>query len=81
MNTYHKSDLSFWIDWYSDCYATGTFNFRYLKDKLTLLESTESEWANHTNHSSYYASVEALKIVIDKINKKEINKQVREPST
>ena len=72
MSTYHESDLSFWIEWYSDCYATGTFSFWYLKDKLALLESVESEWANHRNYRSYYASVDALRIVIDRIDKEKI---------
>ena len=72
MNKYSESTLSFFVEWYTDCYTTGAFSFWYLKDKLALLESVEPEWTNHRDYRSYYASVDALKIVIDRIDKEEI---------
>jgi hypothetical protein len=70
MDTYN-SDLSFWIEWYTDCYEMGLFSFWDLRDKLSKLKSVESEWENHRNYKSYYNSVEALRIVIDRIDKEE----------
>lgn len=72
MDTYHNRDLSWWIEWYTDCYKMGAFSLEHLKEKLSDLESVESEWANHINRNLYYNSVKALRIVIDKINKEEL---------
>ena len=62
-----NSDISYYIEWYTDNYKDGTFSLEYLKEKLALLESVEHKWANHRNYNSYYASVDALKIVIRRI--------------
>lgn len=67
MKIYHNSDTSFWIEWYMDAYKNSIFSLEYLKEKLAQLESVEREWENHRNYKSYYASVEALRIVIRRI--------------
>ena len=77
MNTYHESDLSFWIEWYTDNYRVGICTISNLSEKLKELESLECEWASHKDYRSYYASVDALRIVIDKIIKGEIYKNVK----
>lgn len=71
MNTYHNSDLSFWIEWYTDNYKTGIFTLEHLEEKLIELESVEDEWKNNLYARSYYNSVKALKIVINKIKEEE----------
>ena len=77
MSTYHESDLSFWIEWYTDNYRVGVYTISHLSEKLKALESLECEWASHRDYRSYYASVDALRIVIDKIIKGEIYKNVK----
>lgn len=67
MNKYSDSTLSFFIEWYTDCYDMGIYDISALSNKLKALESVESEWVNHRDYSSYYASVDALRIVIDNI--------------
>ncbi len=61
------SDTSFWIKWYTDYYKDGIFSLEHLKEKLCQLKSVESEWENYRNYKSYYASVDALKVVIWRI--------------
>jgi hypothetical protein len=68
-----NSDLSFWFQWYLHYYEAGIFSLEHLKEKLKKLESVEHEWANHCNRKSYYMSVKALRMIIDKIQK-ETNK-------
>ena len=68
----YDSDTSFWVKWYTDYYKDGTFSLEHLKEKLRQLESVESEWVNHRNHKSYSSSVDALKIVLWRIENGEI---------
>lgn len=62
-----NSDLSYYIQFYADNYKSGIFSLEYLEEKLWLLESEKSKWEHHRNYKSYYASVGALKIVINMI--------------
>lgn len=67
MSTYHNSDLSFWIEWYTDNYNDGIFTLEHLEEKLIELESVEDAWKNNLYYYSYCNSVKALGIVINKI--------------
>ena len=70
MSKYSESTLSFFVEWYTDCYNMGIYDISDLSNKLKALESVEYEWINHKDYSSYYASVDALRIVIDNIIKR-----------
>ena len=68
----YDSNTAFWVKWYTDYYKDGIFSLEHLTEKLRQLESVESEWVNHRNHKSYSSSVDALKIVIWRIENGEI---------
>lgn len=76
MDQHNKSDLSFWIEWYTDNYNDGIFSLEHLEEKLIELESVEDEWKDNIYCYSYYNSVKALRMVINKI-KEEINNDDR----
>lgn len=71
---YDPSDYFYYIRFYTDNYKNGTFSLDHLEEKLWLLESEKTKWENHRNYKSYFASVAALKKVINMITTKEIEK-------
>lgn len=74
MSIYDHSELSYYIQFYAENYQNGTFSLEHLEEKLWLLESEKSKWEHHRNYKSYYASVDALKQVINMIATKEIER-------
>ena len=74
MITYDQSDYLYYIQFYADNYKDGIFNLEHLEEKLCQLENEKSKWENHRNYKSYYASVAALKQVINMIMTKEITR-------
>ena len=66
------SDSLFWVNRYIHYYQIGIYSLEHLKEKLRKLKSVEDEWLHHRNWLSYINCVNALELVINRIEKGEI---------
>ena len=60
---------------YKQAYLNKIYTISDLVEKLDKLESVEEQWKHHRDYSSYKASVNALRKIIDDIMNNNIFKQ------